>query len=660
MRLLLLSVVLLLSVTLVAQKKGQQLLDSLIAAIPAAKEDTNKVLLYSAITRAYYYGNITQALNYAHKGLVLARELRWKRGIANCTNNIGLALSDTGNNQLALVYMQESLTVNKELGAALNIVNNLNNIGRIHQHMANYTLAIDFFLKALEQAEAENSHEKIAMIGTNLAVTFLTQQNYSKAEAYALLTQKHGEIAAAPVHVAKAYILLGNIKLDGHDTIAGRKYYQQAADLYSSNEMLVEKAFALSRLATLETDVNKRLKTMRLAQEIFEANSPNVIGSLENLGNMGNASLSLYKTDSSSAYKKKYLNDAADFFEKMLKRSLPGENKLVQTFALNGLSEVARLNGNYKQAFAYNEAYHKINDSLYSQDNKNKIASVESQKQIDLKDKEIQVSQLALTAQRKQRIGLIIGLCLLGIIGGMSFWQSRTRKKTNTTLMVLNNQLDDANKVKAKFFAILSHDLRGPVANLINFLHLQKEEPGLLSQQQVASNQQKITGAAESLLETMEAMLLWSKGQMENFKPEIKAVPVSQLFNHLQLFFAGTGNVQLQFADPGSMVVNTDENYLQTIMHNLTANAVKALKTTPGARIEWKAVQEGDSVYLSVTDNGPGINEEQSKALYDDATTVNTKNGLGLYLIRDLAKAIKCKISLQTAPGAGTTFTLAT
>jgi signal transduction histidine kinase len=49
------------------------------------------------------------------------------------------------------------------------------------------------------------------------------------------------------------------------------------------------------------------------------------------------------------------------------------------------------------------------------------------------------------------------------------------RKKTNTTLLHLNNELDEANKIKAKFFAIISHDLRSPIANLVSFLNLKKD-----------------------------------------------------------------------------------------------------------------------------------------------------------------------------------------
>ena len=61
---------------------------------------------------------------------------------------------------------------------------------------------------------------------------------------------------------------------------------------------------------------------------------------------------------------------------------------------------------------------------------------------------------------------------------------------------------------------------------------------------------------------------------------------------------------------------------------------------------------------LSITDNGPGIAAEQAKALFDDSVTSNAKTGLGLHLIRDLAKAIQYRISVQSQPGQGTTFIL--
>jgi signal transduction histidine kinase len=196
------------------------------------------------------------------------------------------------------------------------------------------------------------------------------------------------------------------------------------------------------------------------------------------------------------------------------------------------------------------------------------------------------------------------------------------------------------------------------VANLLHFLHLQKNDPDLLSEEQRNLHQQKISQSTENLLETMESMLLWSKEQMESFQCQIKNVAISDLFDYLQKFFTQTGQVSIKFIQEPGMTIPADENYMRIIMQNLTSNAIKALKNTPNAMIEWKAKKEGDNTILSITDNGPGISDEKAKALYNDSITANARDGFGLYLVRDLAKTIRYKISVQSKPGVGTTFTL--
>ena len=244
------------------------------------------------------------------------------------------------------------------------------------------------------------------------------------------------------------------------------------------------------------------------------------------------------------------------------------------------------------------------------------------------------------------------------VIGGLLYRQNLTRKKTNTTLLQLNSELDEANKVKTKFFGILSHDLRSPVANLINFMQLQKREPGLLSEQQATQREQKITSSAESLLQTMEATLIWSKSQMEYFKPVNTEVTVNDLFSYLEKHFANNDKIFISFKNDENIVITTDENYLKTIMYNLTGNAVKALTNTQGAKIEWKARKENHKILLSIADNGPGIADEKLKALYDETIGSGSTHGLGLHIIRDLAKAINCSITVQPNPGQGTLFIL--
>jgi signal transduction histidine kinase len=193
---------------------------------------------------------------------------------------------------------------------------------------------------------------------------------------------------------------------------------------------------------------------------------------------------------------------------------------------------------------------------------------------------------------------------------------------------------------------------------LLHFLEIQREAPDLLSGDVGEVQRQEITHSAENLLNTMEGMLLWSKQQMQSFRPNPKETSVSELFDYLQKFFIEPNSVSLLFHADEDLSIFTDENYLRIIMQNLTSNALKALKDRPDATIEWKARKEGNSMVLSIADNGPGIGSEQAKALSEESVTENARDGFGLHIIRDLAKAIRCKVDVRTEPGKGTEFLL--
>jgi C4-dicarboxylate-specific signal transduction histidine kinase len=156
----------------------------------------------------------------------------------------------------------------------------------------------------------------------------------------------------------------------------------------------------------------------------------------------------------------------------------------------------------------------------------------------------------------------------------------------------------------------------------------------------------------------MEAMLLWSKGQMQQLKPQIASVQIDDAFNYLRKYFSDDERIQFSFENDEHLNVQTDENYLKSIMLNLTANAVKALGQTVNPQIHWKAWQESKAINISVRDNGPGASDEQLKALYDEGASSGGRHGLGLHIIRDLAKAIDCTINLKSHGVDGTEFVL--
>ena len=541
-------------------------------------------------------------------------------------------------------------------------------IGQKYMSSSNYLNAMDCYQQSLALAQQINSDTLIANCYYHLSIIAFYQKDFYKDSTYSL---KALEIYRKNKDKQNEGLLLKSIAdnyLERGNLTEARKYYAEALPIIlMSKDKRLEAAIYSNQAITFQSDYKRKIELGLIAKKIWDENPTENVLPLINIGNLGVAYLDIVRYNGLKAIKPDTLipaNPVEDLkiAESYLRQAIQiarqkndPENK---SYFTGVLSELQAYKGDYKNAYENIRSYYDTQDSLYSQENKNKLAALESQRAIDFKNKEIENKELQIGNQKKNMWLLVSLIAFLAVIGILLYSQSLSRKKTNTTLLQLNRELDEANKIKAKFFGILSHDLRSPVANLVNFLQLQKRKPGIMSEQQIAERENKIAGSANALLETMEAMLLWSKGQMEHFKPTITAVPVNNLFSYLQKFFADTEHVVFTFSCVDNLVVQTDEHYLKAIMLNLTANAIKALQQTTKAQIIWKGWQEQNKIYLSVTDNGPGANDVKLKALYDERVSSGAKQGLGLHIIRDLAKAIGCSISLQTHVAKGASFIL--
>ena len=378
----------------------------------------------------------------------------------------------------------------------------------------------------------------------------------------------------------------------------------------------------------------------------------------ENIRGVGNVFLEEAKLTTGVKVKHKLFDLAISNYKQSINYShrLHDLNNLTETY--KKLSETQKLIGKFKEALQDFEIATKYTDSIFNQTNKETIKNIEDKRTIELRNKEILLNKLTIDAKEKQKWLYLSGLIFLGIIGGLLFYQNQKRRKTNLVLTKLNAELDESNKVKIRFFTILNHDLRNPVSNLIQFLHTQKTTPELMDEETKTRIEAKTITGAEDLLSSMEDILLWSKGQMDNFKPQPKLITVNQLFEDTKKVFSGYQSITFDYQNSGNISLHTDENYLKTIIRNLTSNAINVFKSTQNPIITWKAWHENGQNYLSITDNGSGGTQEQFKALYDDTEVVGIKTGLGLHLIRDLAKAIDCKILVDTKENSGTIFTL--
>ena len=118
------------------------------------------------------------------------------------------------------------------------------------------------------------------------------------------------------------------------------------------------------------------------------------------------------------------------------------------------------------------------------------------------------------------------------------------------------------------------------------------------------------------------------------------------------------GQVQREVLD-GASVVRTDPGLVRHLLTNLVANAVDAMPN--GGKLEVQARREGPEVVLRVADTGTGMGPEVKRRIFEPFFTTKAAGmgtGLGLAICKEIARALKGRIDVESEPGRGSTFTV--
>jgi anti-sigma regulatory factor (Ser/Thr protein kinase) len=121
------------------------------------------------------------------------------------------------------------------------------------------------------------------------------------------------------------------------------------------------------------------------------------------------------------------------------------------------------------------------------------------------------------------------------------------------------------------------------------------------------------------------------------------------------------GRFRLHVDSPADLCVNADRNRLRQVAANLLDNAVKY--TPRGGRIDLVARREGGDGLLVVRDTGSGISAGDLPRIFDrlyrgDRSRSERGLGLGLSLVKAIVEAHQGRVSVQSSPDQGSTFTV--
>jgi PAS domain S-box-containing protein len=232
---------------------------------------------------------------------------------------------------------------------------------------------------------------------------------------------------------------------------------------------------------------------------------------------------------------------------------------------------------------------------------------------------------------------------------------------------VARARAEAANQAKLDFLAVMSHELRTPLNAIGGYAQLL--EMGLRGPVTPAQHDDlaKIQRSQVHLLGLINDIMNFARLEAGHVTYQMGAVSITETLETIRSLtepqIAAKGlTCDIRPCDP-DVTVWADAEKVQQVLVNLVSNAIKF--TEPGGRIAIACHDGRADVALVVADTGRGIAAAQLGAIFEPFVQVNREFkrpqdgvGLGLAISRDLARGMGGDLTVESALGTGSTFTL--
>ncbi len=276
------------------------------------------------------------------------------------------------------------------------------------------------------------------------------------------------------------------------------------------------------------------------------------------------------------------------------------------------------------------------------------------------------------------RSGSVVGVLASGYTRPHGGFTARERRiaegvAAQAAVAVVNARLLEdlrrANDLKSEFLSTMSHELRTPISAILGYAELMHDGAmGPVSGEQVQVLERMLLNG-RALLELVNMTLDVNRLEAGRIVPSPIAFDLGDLLVELRTEFAVRAAqrpaVALRWPNESlSLPLFTDHGKLKSVLRNLVDNA---LKFTAAGEVQVVVRHNTDHgrVYVAVRDSGPGIPESARTTIFDmfrqiDGTRASSRAGvgLGLYLVRRYAELLGGHVSVDSAMGRGSIFTV--
>ncbi len=608
-----------------ARNDDNKIIDSLKTELKKAKKDSQKTVLLIKMSSYSEYIGTDNAIRYAKLGLFYAKKTNNNEQIVLAYTNLGISYEIKSDYPHALESFYNALQISEKTNDLKTITALYNNIGLIYIDLKNYKQGLIFYNKALKLSYQTKKERNISLLLNNIGDVYLQKNEYKKALIYfykALIINKKNEaVTGIGINLTNIGICYINIK----NYEKGIEMLNKSISAYNDNSNLYNtyNHYELGRAYYLMSKDNK------------------------------------YSND-----KKIYLNKSISLLEDVLKKFIKYNSLKDIQDTYYYLAEGNKDKGNFKKSSNFFEQYAKIKDSIFSEESEKKMANLDFQREIDLKDKQIEIQTLRIYSDSRKVYFLIAVAAAVATLLGLFLFLYISKRSNNELLKEKNTLISNINLQKDKFYSIVAHDLRGPFNGFLGLTELMAEDIDEMSNEEIKFAATNMRSSAKNLFNLLENLLEWTRMEQNLVPFEPKEYPLEStiLDSILTLHdIAEKKEISIKTQIPNTLSVLADKNMFQAIIRNTVLNAIKF--TPKKGTIDIHAIETPADITITVKDTGIGMNQD----LIDDLFKIDTKNnrigtenepstGLGLILCKEFIEKHKGRIWVESEEGKGSAF----
>lgn len=597
--------------------------DSIDAIINKETGISEKAALLNYFADLLADKNTVLATNYANQALLISTQQKLHKEKGKALNNLAWIKYRKGDFTSAFEHSTQALKWNEEMGNLPELAASYRCMASVFNSQTNFKKAIELFKKDLELHTRLSDKKSVGRALNNIAFCFLREKLIDSALHYNQIALNFNQQLNDDYLLAFSYRNMGDLFEFNGKNDSARLYYSKA----------IEKA---EKVNSIQLQLTAR-----------------------------------YRIGRNLSSEKKY-TEAIKYLEKALALGIQMGAKSETSLIYNLLSLAYEGNGQYKDAFLAQKKYSALNDSLYQEKSRSKLA--EMQAKFEAEKKQSEINQLKKEKQQQEKEGRqktflnisLIVTSLIFIIMLVVIWR-RNKFKTATNLLLKQQkeELEETLLLKDKVFSIVSHDLRSPIASLNAVLPML--DPDTLDKESYHELKDKLSQQVQNLHYVLDNLLIWSRSRMKGISgnESSRFVLKNQADISVKLLKALAQQKEINIINQinGNLFYSADSQHFDIIIRNLILNAIKF--TPEKGMIQLNSEVTDSHIHISVSDNGVGMTQEQVNRLFQLKTHFTTPGtqkekgtGLGLLICAEYAAANNWNIQVKSEPGKGSQFSI--